>query len=124
MSGNRIVLDTNIVLYLLAGDETLAEFLQDKKGYVSVLTELELLGYQSITSKEQNHIKQFLESCSIIDINDDVKKIYVELRKKYRLKLGDAIAAATAIYLDLPFITADKDFGIIEELQLTQYRPD
>ncbi len=50
MSGSRIALDTNIVLYLLAGDETLAEFLQDKKGYVSVITELELLGFQGITS--------------------------------------------------------------------------
>jgi len=29
MNGNKIVLDTNIVLYLLAGDKTIAEFLQD-----------------------------------------------------------------------------------------------
>lgn len=109
---------------MLAGDETLAEFLQDKKGYVSVITELELLGCQGITSKEHNQIKQFLESCTIIDINEEVKSIYVELRKKYRLKLGDAIAAATALYLDLPFITADKDFSRIEELQLTLYKPE
>jgi len=39
MSGYRIAIDNNIILYLLAGDETLAEFLQDKKGYVSVITE-------------------------------------------------------------------------------------
>ena len=45
MSGNKLVLDTNIVLYLLAGDKTVAEFLQDKQGYVSVITELELIGY-------------------------------------------------------------------------------
>jgi predicted nucleic acid-binding protein len=35
--------------------------------------------------------------------------------------LGDATAAATAIYLDLPFMSADKDFSKIAELQLTFY---
>ena len=44
MSGNRMVLDTNIILYLFAGDKTLSEFLQDKQGYVSVITES--LAYQ------------------------------------------------------------------------------
>jgi hypothetical protein len=36
MNGSKLVLDTNIVLYLLSGDKTLADFLQDKQGYVSV----------------------------------------------------------------------------------------
>jgi PIN domain nuclease of toxin-antitoxin system len=35
--------------------------------------------------------------------------------------LGDAAAAATAIYLDLPFISADKGFNKITELQFTLY---
>ena len=107
----------------LGGDDTLAEFLQDKKGYVSVITELELIGYQQITAKEQNQINNFLEECSIIDINEDIKRIYVQLRKKYKLKLGDAIAAATAIYLDVPFISADSDFTKVTELQFTKYQP-
>ena len=45
-------MDTNIVLYLLSGDKTLANFLQDKQGYVSVITELELIGYPDITTRE------------------------------------------------------------------------
>ncbi len=35
MSGNSLLLDTNTFLYLLAGDETLAEFLNGKKLYIS-----------------------------------------------------------------------------------------
>src|ERR1700761_7041906 len=121
MNGNKIVLDTNIVLYLLAGDETLSTFLQDKEGYVSVITELELIGYPDIITKELNQIKKFLADCTIINISDEIKEIYVSVRKQYRLKLGDAMAAATAIYLDLPFISADKGFSKVDELQLTQY---
>jgi predicted nucleic acid-binding protein len=123
MSGNSIALDTNIILYLLSGDETLSEFLQDKKGYVSVITELELIGYQQITVKEQLQINSFLLDCTVIDINEEIKTIYVQLRKKYKLKLGDAIAAATAIYLDVPFISADADFTKVTELQFTRYQP-
>lgn len=121
MNGSRLVLDTNIVLYLLSGDKTLADFLQDKQGYVSVITELELIGYPDITIRESQRIKNFLDDCTLVEINDEIKSIYVHLRKQYRLKLGDATAAATAIYLDLPFMTADRDFSKVAELQLTLY---
>ncbi len=121
MNGSKLVLDTNIVLYLLSGDKTLANFLQDKQGYVSVITELELIGYPDIAARESQRIKNFLDDCTIIEINDEIKSIYVNLRKQYRLKLGDATAAATAIFLDLPFMSADRDFSKVTELQLTQY---
>jgi predicted nucleic acid-binding protein len=45
MSGSNLLLDTNIFLYLLGGDETIAETLNGKNIYVSFITELELLGY-------------------------------------------------------------------------------
>ena len=46
MSGNSLVVDTNIVLYLLSGDETVAALLNDRQIYLSFITELELLGYR------------------------------------------------------------------------------
>ena len=49
MNGNKLFLDTNIILYLLNGDETLAELLNQKQLYISVITELELLAYKNIT---------------------------------------------------------------------------
>jgi len=45
MSGNKLFLDTNIILYLLAGDTTLADLLDEKQLYVSVISEMELLSY-------------------------------------------------------------------------------
>ena len=41
MNGNNLFLDTNIILYLLNGDQTLADLLDGKKLYISVITELE-----------------------------------------------------------------------------------
>lgn len=53
MNGNKLLLDTNTILYLLNGDETLADFLEQKELYISVITELELLSYKNITATEQ-----------------------------------------------------------------------
>ena len=59
MNGFSILLDTNIVLYLLSGDEVLAELLHNKKLHVSFVTALELFGYQNITGQEQEEVKRF-----------------------------------------------------------------
>ena len=39
----NVLLDTNVVLYLLRGDEQLVELLQGANAYVSVVTRIELL---------------------------------------------------------------------------------
>ena len=123
MNGSKILLDTNIILYLLGGDKTITEFLNEKEGFVSIITEMELIGYPEITAKELSSINSFLNDCFIININEEIKSVYTGLRRKYKIKLGDAIVAATAICFDLPLITADKDFNRITELNITLYNP-
>ena len=86
-----------------------------------MITELELIGYPDISVKELQQIRKFIEDCTIAEINEEIKNIYSGIRKKYRVKLGDAVVAATAIYLNLPVISADKSFNKISELQLTLY---
>ena len=83
---------------------------------------MELIGYPDITTKELQQVRNFLEDCTIIELNEDIKSIYINLRKKCRIKLGDAATAATALFLDLPLMSADKGFNKIEELQLTFYK--
>ena len=58
VSGNKLFIDSNIVLYLLGGDETLVKLLDGKELYLSFITELEVLGYPGITKKEQNNIEE------------------------------------------------------------------
>lgn len=53
MSGTKFLLDTNVVLYLLSGDETIAELVNGKQLYISFISELELLGYGEITTLER-----------------------------------------------------------------------
>ena len=123
MNGNKMVIDTNIALYLLDGDEILKEYLEDKAFYLSSITELELLGFKGITETEETAIEFFLEECSIVDMNRGIKVITIDLRRNYKLKLPDAIIAATAIFLGIPLISADGHFDKIEDLVFIKYQP-
>ena len=118
MNGSNILLDSNIVLYFLGGEETLMPLLEEKRLYISFITQLETLGYKSITEKESRMIKSFLNECIIIDINPLIKDITIKLRREYSLKLPDCIIQATALYLNIPLLTADTDFKKVKELDL------
>lgn len=122
MSGTKLFVDTNIILYLLGGDETLAEFLNGRQVYISFITELELLGYPGLDEKDRKTIQSFLGQCIITDINKTIKEEVIRLRSAYKIKLPDAIVIASAAYLDLPLITSDAAFKKIEkELNLIYY---
>jgi predicted nucleic acid-binding protein len=121
MNGKEILVDTNIFLYLLKGNDTIEEILQGKNIFLSFMTELELIGYKNITTNEETRIYNLINDCTIIQLNDQVKRKYALLRRQYNLKLVDAIIAATAIVYDLPLITADKQFKIVSELNLIAY---
>jgi len=122
MSGSNIFVDTNILLYLLSGDKTLAELLNGKHLYISFITQMELLGYPGLTKENQKTIKELLAQCTIIDINDDIKSLAVKIKQATSIKLPDAIIMASALYMDVPIITADEDFKKYEELDLIFYK--
>lgn len=123
MSGDKYLLDTNIILYILSGNETIARHLNRKILYASVISEIELLGYKSLSTKQEKNIKDFISNFRIISIDEAIKNESISLRKKYSLKLPDCIVAATAITLNLTFITSDKQFRQVNNLLLELYEP-
>ena len=121
MNGNNLFLDTNIVLYLLSGDKTLADLLYKKQLFISIITEMELLAYPKLKKSDEETLKKFIKECRVVTLNNDIKNEAIRLRKIYNIKLPDSIIAASAIYLDFPLISADKDFGSLKELSLLHY---
>ena len=121
MNGSKLLLDTNIVLYLLSGDENLAREITSKNYYISFVTELELLGYSGLSVRDLKKVKGFLEECTIIDINSRIKDLAIQLKRNHRIKLPDCIIAATSIFLDVPLFTADQDFANFTELDVIIY---
>jgi predicted nucleic acid-binding protein len=121
MSGEKILIDTNIALYLLGGDATLALALDQKEIFLSVVSEMELLSYPKITEVEIKRIKSFIADCNLLELTPTVKERTITIRRNYNLKLPDAIIAATAIQANISLISADSMFKRIKELNFVEY---
>ncbi len=121
MNGNRVFADTNIILYLLSGNKKLAELLNKKIIYLSFITELELLGYEGLNKSDKIIIQNFLNECRIIGINENIKKNTIRIKQKNKIKLPDAIIAATSRFIGIPLITSDKGFKKIKDLDLNLF---
>jgi predicted nucleic acid-binding protein len=117
MSGDRIVVDTSLIINLFNGIEEVQELITDRNLFVSVISEIEVLSFPNITTKDSVLLKSFLSECYIVDIEPAIKEITIDIRSKFKVKLPDAVIAATAIYFDLPLFTMDKGFKRITDLQ-------
>ena len=111
MSGNSYVLDTNIISFFLKGDSNLLPYFNYTNIHISFVTELELKSIPGLSGKDFEKLENFLNTCVITDINAVIKTTAVFFKKDYKLKLPDAIIAATAFYLGYELITADKIFN-------------
>ncbi|MEI8202290.1 MAG: type II toxin-antitoxin system VapC family toxin [Bacteroidota bacterium] len=121
MNGINLMIDTNAAIYLLNGNQKIAEFLDGKNICISFITELELLSKPGISSVEKKVIKSFLNDCTIYDINSFVKKKVIELKQSTKIKLPDAIIASTAQWLNVPLVSADTDMKRIKSLNLISF---
>ena len=118
MNGYKLLADTNILIMLVDGNERVAELLEGCQVFTSFISELELLSASGLQSKQIKKLDALLSDCTIIEINTAIKSTSIAIRRKHKVKLPDAIVAATAITLDLPLITTDKGFKIIDGLSL------
>ncbi|MBV5308177.1 type II toxin-antitoxin system VapC family toxin [Chromatium okenii] len=107
----KIVLDTNVVLYFLVG--RLIEVLPPAEFFISVITEMELLSYPLLASAEETIIHDFCSDVTIVDLNREIKSLAIALRRQHRLKLPDALIAATAQYLRATLYTNDLKISSI-----------
>jgi predicted nucleic acid-binding protein len=121
MNGSKLLVDTNIVLYFLQGNDEIAKLFTLYKLAVSFITELELLSFGQISPEDDRIIKSFLQFVHIIDINPDIKSQTIKIRRKSGPKLPDAITAANAISKDLPLITADTGFSTVKDPRIILY---
>ena len=85
----------------------------------SVITEIELLCWKTATSKDLQLLQDFIIDSLVIEIEPSIKLKTVELRKNYKIKLPDAVIAATAFIYDLTLLTRNtSDFRNIIGLKL------
>ena len=117
MNGDRIAIDTSLIINLFNGVDEVRELISGRNLFVSIISEIEVLSFPNITVDDSALLKEFLSECYIVDIEPAIRNITIDIRSKYKIKLPDAVIAATAIYFDLPLFTMDKGFKRIPNLQ-------
>jgi len=56
---------------------------------------MELLSYPSMSESEELIVRDFLYKITVVGLNNKIKELAIAFRKNYKLKLPDAIVAAS-----------------------------
>ena len=101
-----ILLDTNVALYLLQG--RLEVPLPVEPTFISVISEMETLGYPDLSEDEERAIRGFAASVRVVQLDLPVQEAAIRLRRERRLRLPDAIIAASALVVRADLLTNDE----------------
>lgn len=115
-----MLLDTNILIYLAQpGGERLQAQIATTAPAASLISRVEALGYHRLTLAEGARLDQVFAWVEVLPVSDAVAEAAVLLRRARRMKLGDALIAATALLYDLPLVTRnEEDFKHVAGLRV------
>jgi predicted nucleic acid-binding protein len=120
----RNIIDTNVWIDALSGKLSPAAFLKitveaSWAGY-SAITRLELFGLPGLKEEEEQKISELLKPFLEIAVDSKVIDRAIRVRKSKRIKVPDAIIAATALEQGCSLITRNvEDFKGIAGLVVT-----
>ena len=119
------LLDTNILIYYFNGN--MERTVKDKVStliresfQISIISKMEFLGFP-FNLQEKQKAEQFVACATIRPLSDEIVQHVIDIRKEKRIKLPDAIIAATAVQYSAILVTRNtKDFN---DLALETYNP-
>ena len=86
---------------------------------ISIVTFIEIFSSNKASAQEIKELQRFSDVATIYNVDHNIALITIELRKKYKIKLPDALIAATAIFYNLVLITRNvSDFEKIKGLEI------
>jgi predicted nucleic acid-binding protein len=108
--GTKYLLDSNAVIELLSNSfpEHISLRIQsivDADDYfLAVITRIEVLGYDG-SSEEMNQASEFIQDSIVIGLEEAIILRTIALRKLIKIKLPDAVIAATALVHNLTLLS-------------------
>lgn len=113
------LLDSNVIIYSYSSEyEYLRELVINESCTVSEISGVEVLGYHGLKKEEEKYFKDIFEYAPVILPDQNIFDRAIEIRKKYNLKLGDSLIAATASVHGLEVYTRNlSDFERVKGLK-------
>lgn len=122
--GIKYLWDTNTVIYFLqqqfppGAEKFIDNTLKNFAPGISVITEMELLCWKATNEKDLKVVHNFIEDAMVFELEKDIKIKTAKIRKTHKIKLPDAIIAATALTYNLILLTRNvSDFKNIDGLE-------
>jgi len=120
-----MLLDSNIIIYAaMPKYQNLRELIARHTPKVSVISQIEVLGYHQLSAAEQKYFGLFFATSTILSLNKEIINRSILLKQQQKISLGDAIIAATALEQNLQLVTRNsKDFAWIDGLEIVNPIP-
>jgi len=118
--GAGYLIDTNAIIHFSEGvlprkSHLLIAELLDDSPLISVITKIELLGFSGISEE----ITELVNKSLVLGLTEEVIDRTIGIRRKKKIRLPDAIVAATALTHGLVLISNNtSDFTAIKGLKL------
>jgi len=116
--------DTNTAIYYLqqqfptSAEQFMDAIIAESTPCISAITEIELLCWKAPTERDAEVLKNFIDSILVIELEQPIKLRTADIRKEHKIKLPDAIIAATAIVHNLILVTRNiRDFQNVNDLK-------
>ena len=85
---------------------------------------MEALGYPFKTKEDESFVKMLCNSFDLLDLTKPIIEKTIEIRKRAKIKLPDAIIAASALVNNATLVTYNvKDFKMIDRITLIKPMP-
>jgi predicted nucleic acid-binding protein len=113
MTAPRFLLDTNVIIGLAQGPGAARDLLDASgatpaESAISQITRIELLSFPLLSVNEEVQLRQFIGPFAVFMLSEPVERATIDLRRSRRMKLPDAIIAATAEVHGLTLLTLDE----------------
>jgi predicted nucleic acid-binding protein len=93
--------------------------LNEEQPIISAITEIELLCWKTATEKDLEVLHSFINDSLVIELEHSIKLKTADIRKQYKIKLPDAIIAATAVVYGFTLVTRNiDDFKNIDGIEM------
>ena len=117
----QYLIDTNSVIDYLGNKLPVksSTILDNTIIQLSIITRIELLAWSNATQQQIQILQNFITSSVVYNLNETTIIETINIRKKYKIKLPDAIIAATALTNNLTLFTRNtSDFRMINGLDI------
>jgi predicted nucleic acid-binding protein len=119
--GHKYLMDSNVIIDQLGNNlpSKASSFIDSLPVVISVITRIEIVGWYNATNQQIEKLKTFVGSAFIYPLSEDVIEQTINIRQNHKIKLPDAIIAATALVNNCALITHNvSDYKGIQSLTL------